>query len=129
MEPFVEFLGTLRLSQLPEVYREIPIIARRELFKWIKSDNSEEIDERYIYVSQKHLDSIALLTPHAVACHSNYVALWLLRFFDPDRIVEDDFLDPTLFNTVRLSLIIFALAPSPPILGGSELKVPQFWGI
>jgi hypothetical protein len=37
--------------------------------------------------------------------------------------------NPTYPNTVRLSLIIFALAPSPPILGGSELKVPQFWGI
>jgi hypothetical protein len=29
MEPFVEFLGILSISQLPEVYREIPILARR----------------------------------------------------------------------------------------------------
>lgn len=98
MEPFVEFWGTLSLPQLAEVYREIPFIAQKELNKWIKSDNSEEIDERYLYVSQKHLNSITLLTSHAVTHHSNYVALWLLRFFDPDRIVEDDFLDPTLFS-------------------------------
>jgi hypothetical protein len=86
----------LNLSELVRLYPSIPLIAKTELLKWIKPYDSEVIDERYLYVSRQHLESIERLTSDAVFHHSNAVTLWLLRFYDPDRVVEEDFLHPEL---------------------------------
>ncbi len=98
MKTCTDFLGTLSLSELAYVYLEIPSVATREIFKWVKCDDAELIDERYIYVSKKHLDSISLLANETVLTHSNWMMLWLLRFFDPNRVAEEDFLDPELLR-------------------------------
>jgi hypothetical protein len=97
--PIIEILGRLSLSELVDSYSEIPNLAELELSKWIKLDNSDEIDTyRFIYASQSQLDSIRQLLRLQHLHYHNLVWIWLKKLYNPASVVEEDFLDSEILK-------------------------------
>lgn len=92
-------MDLLSLSEIVDLFVEIPGYANLELSKWVKLDSAEEIDtHRFIYTSQTHLNSAKKLLAVGQGHYYNAVYIWLKRFYDPNSVVEEDFLDPELLR-------------------------------
>lgn len=105
--------GKLSIPDLLDSYLDIPSQAEKQIYQWVRLDNADEIDtSRFIYVSQKHLDSIHQKVRVESQYHFNIIYLWMRKFYDPSSVAEEDFSQPFVFKfkplaqATKLSLIL-----------------------
>jgi hypothetical protein len=89
----------MSMSELLWIYYDIPSMAEHQLMQWVRPDDSEEIDtDRFIYTSRKHIESAKQLLASYRSSYYMFVFHWLKKFYDPQSVVEGDFLHPQLLG-------------------------------
>jgi hypothetical protein len=90
-------IGLMNLPQLADQFTFIPSFTASKLTKWVQLYDDEEIDtDRFIYTSQRGMDSVDEFLNTAQNRYYNWVHLWLKKSFDPQSVAGEDFLDPDL---------------------------------
>jgi hypothetical protein len=87
----------MNLPQLADQFTFIPAFTASELTKWVRLYDDDEIDtDRFIYTSQRGMESVNEFLNTSQNCYYNWVHLWLKKSFDPQSVAGKDFLDPDL---------------------------------
>jgi hypothetical protein len=89
--------GLMNLPQLADKFTFIPAFTASKLTKWVRLYDDDEVDtDRFIYTSQKGMDSVDKFLNTSQDRYYNWVYLWLKESFDPQSVTGRDFSNPDL---------------------------------